>query len=95
MDMVLQVSERQKLHRAIEQTLDDGEIAIHWCLVIDVAGPDQTRYLAHRSGGGHNGDESPMLWTALGMLKASIGLAEQQLAACTTDATDIEDDGDE
>lgn len=74
------------LHAAIGDSLGDGEIAIAWTLTIDVAGPDQRRYLAHRAGGGVDGSESPMAWTALGMLRASVRVAEDQVAECTDDS---------
>ena len=69
-----------KVHEAIGGLLDEGEIAIAWTLTIDVA--------AHRAGGGIDGNSSPMMWTALGMLRASVGVAERQLAACTGDHED-------
>ena len=72
-----------KVHEAIGGLLDEGEIAIAWTLTIDVAGPDDTRYLAHRAGGGIDGNSSPMMWTALGVLRARVGVAVRQLAACT------------
>lgn len=72
---------QQAVHRVIGELLDEGELAISWCLTIDVAGPDNVRYLAHRAGGGHDGTDRPMAWTALGMLQASVGCAEVQLAA--------------
>lgn len=74
-----------KVHEAIGGLLDEGEIAIAWTLTIDVAGPDETRYLAHRAGGGFDGNDRPMMWTALGMLRASVGVAERQLADSTGD----------
>jgi hypothetical protein len=82
---------QRKVHDAIGGLLRDGEIAIGWTLTIDVAGPDDTRYLAHRAGGGIDGGSSPMMWTALGMLRASAQVAEAQLAEGTVD----HDDGDE
>jgi len=79
------------VHEAIGGLLDDGEIPIAWCLVVDVVGPDDVRYLAHRSGGGIDGSDAPMIWTALGMLRASLGVAEDQLSACSCDPPDDED----
>jgi hypothetical protein len=80
-----------KVHQAIGALLDDDEFAMAWTLTIDVAGPDDRRYLAHRAGGGADGTDRPMSWTALGMLRASVGIAERQLEAATVDA-DEEDD---
>jgi hypothetical protein len=85
---------RRHVHEAISGLLDEGEIAIAWTLTIDVAGPDDTRYLAHRAGGGFDGADGPMAWTALGMLRASVRLAEDQLAAMTEDADDEEEGSD-
>lgn len=79
---------RRAVHEAIGGLLDEGEIAISWCLTIDVAGPENVRYLAHRAGGGADGHDAPMAWTALGMLRASVGVAEAQLLNCTEDAED-------
>jgi hypothetical protein len=83
---------RGRLHQAIQDYLDDGEIAIHWTLTVDVAGPDNSRYLAHRAGGGADGHDFPMAWTALGMLRASVGVAEAQLLDQTGD---VDDEGGE
>lgn len=83
---------KQRVHEAIGGLLDNGELAVCWVLTIDVAGQDGVRYLAHRAGGGVDGDENPMAWTALGMLRASVGVAEAQLHDMTESAED--DDGD-
>lgn len=72
---------RRRVHEAVGGLLDDGEIAVAWTLTIDVAGPNDTRYLAHRAGGGIDGAESP-----------SVGVAEAQLLDMTEDADDDEDD---
>lgn len=77
-----------KVHEAIGGLLDDGEFVMAWTLTIDVAGPDERRYLAHRAGGGADGTDSPMVWTALGMLRSSVQVAEDQLRGCTDDAED-------
>lgn len=37
---------RRAVHEAAAHYLDEGEIAVHWCMVIEVAGPDGQRYLA-------------------------------------------------
>lgn len=79
---------KRALHEAIQGYLDEGELAISWCLTVDVAGPDGERYLAHRAGGGADGMDNPMAWTALGMLRASASVAEEQLLAATTDTDD-------
>jgi hypothetical protein len=57
-------------------------------LTIDVAGPDNTRYLAHRAGGGIDGGSPPVMWTAWGMLTASANAAAAQLAEATEDHDD-------
>jgi hypothetical protein len=75
---------------------DDGEIVTTWVATADVVGPEGIRYLAHRAGGGHDGTEGPMAWVALGMLRASAALAEDQVldqSRCTCD--DDEDDEDD
>jgi hypothetical protein len=83
------VSDAQhRVHDAIGGLLDEGEIAVSWVLTIDVAGQGDLRYLAHRAGGGADGEDGPMAWTALGMLRASAALAEQQLLEGTRDADD-------
>lgn len=81
-----------KVHAAIGCLLDDGEFAMSWALTIDVAGPDDRRYLAHRAGGGADGTDAPMVWTALGMLRASVGVAERQLVEWTEDSDDADED---
>jgi hypothetical protein len=84
---------RREVHEAIGGLLDEGEIVVAWTLTIDVAGPDDVRYLAHRAGGGHDGQDASMAWTALGMLRASMKCAEKQLQDCTDDFDD--EDGDD
>ena len=83
---------QQRVHDAIGALLDDGEIAISWTLTIDVAGPDSVRYLAHRAGGGADGTDRPMIWTALGMLRASVQCAEDQLRDSTVNLDDEDDE---
>ena len=80
----------RRVHDAIGGLLNDDEFAVGWCLTIDVAGPDDRRYLAHRAGGGLDGTEAPMVWTALGMLRSSMQVAEDQLRESTQDAEDDE-----
>jgi hypothetical protein len=80
--------EQREVHEAIAGLLGEGEIAVSWVLTIDVAGVDGARYLAHRAGGGSDGAERPMVWTALGMLRAAVRIAENQLDDCTEDAGD-------
>ena len=84
----------QAVHAALAAYLDDGEIAVGWTLTIDIAGPDDRRYLAHRAGGGHDGNDCPMAWTALGMLRASMQVAEQQLRDCTASPDNTPEDSD-
>ena len=85
-------SASQAIHVAVSDSLDEGEIAVAWCLTIDVAGPDGMRYLAHRAGGGHDGTDKPMAWTALGMLRCSAQLAEDQMRDGTEDADPDDED---
>lgn len=86
---------KRQVHEAIQSWLKDGELAISWCLTVDVAGPDNQRYLAHRAGGGADGTTNPEAWTALGMLRASVGVAEAQLLDMTFDADEDEEHEDE
>lgn len=80
------------VHEALGGLLDEGEMVVAWTVTIDVVGPDDTRYLAHRAGGGVDGDDGPMVWSALGMLRASVQVAEDQLRDCASGADDDEDD---
>ncbi len=82
---------QQRLHEAIGDILREGELAVSWTLTIDVASPDGTRYLAHRADGGHDGQDGPMIWAAIGMLRASLQVAEDQLRDCTEDVDDEPD----
>lgn len=78
------------VHEALGAYLRPDEIAVGWMVVIDVAGPEGVRYLAHRGGGGADGSESPTAWAALGMLRASMQSAEDQLRSWTVDVEDDE-----
>lgn len=82
----------QAVHEALGLYLQEGEIAVAWTLTIDVAGQDGTRYLAHRAGAGVDGTDGPLVWHALGMLRASMRVAEQQLDGFTRD---VDEDGKE
>lgn len=83
---------QRRLHDAIQGVLDDGEIAIAWTLTVDVAGLDDTRYLAHRAGGGPDGNSRPSAWTALGMLEASSEVARRHVLGATSDHSAPEDE---
>jgi hypothetical protein len=87
------MSAQQRAHEAIQGLLDEGELALAWTLTIDVAGPDRRRYLAHRAGGGADGADRPMAWAALGMLRTSANVAEDQLRDTTHDEDEGEPDG--
>jgi hypothetical protein len=77
------VSSETEIQQAIQDSLDDGELVINWVLTVDIAGPDDMRYLAHRSGGGVDGTDHPMIWTALGMINAAKLVAESQAISAT------------
>lgn len=80
------------VHSALSSYLDEGEICVGWTLTMDVVGPDDTRYLAHRAGGGVDGTDTPTMWTALGMLQASADSAATQLRECTVDCDEEDED---
>lgn len=83
------------VHEALKGYLAEGEIAVAWTLTIDIATPDGCRYLAHRAGGGYDGTDAPMAWTALGMLQASRDVASQQLLDSTGDVDEEGEPADE
>lgn len=85
---------KRRAHEAIGGLLDDGEFAVSWCLVIDVVGPNDVRYLAHRAGGGADGLDMPTIWHAAGMLRAGVQCADRQLAESTVDYDEDEDEGE-
>jgi hypothetical protein len=70
---------KRAVHAALQAFLDEGEIAVHWALTIEVARPDGGHHLDHRSGGGIDEQNNPMAWTYLGMLEASTAIARRQL----------------
>jgi len=74
---------QRAVHEAVGLFLGENEIAVCWTITIEVAGQDDVRYLAHRAGGGVDGTDAPMCWTALGMLEASRDLALEQLRDST------------
>lgn len=67
------------VHEALAGFLDDGEIAVHWVLTVEVARPDGGHHLDYRAGGGHDGQENPMAWVYLGMAEASAAVARAQM----------------
>lgn len=84
---------RRAVHDALREYLEEGELAISWVVTIDVVGVDGGRYLLHRAGGGHDGTDGPMSWTALGMLRASARLAEDQVAEQSPELGDEDEPG--
>lgn len=86
---------KRRVHAAIQALLDPGEIAVCWTLTIDVVGPDGTRYLAHRAGGGVDGTDLPMQWTVIGMARSTLLTAEQQIIDCTRGTTDDDEEDPE
>jgi hypothetical protein len=70
---------QQVVHGAIQADLADGEIALAWILVVDTVDARGNRRLAHRAGGGMDGSDRPVAWTALGMMRAAAALAEEQV----------------
>jgi hypothetical protein len=72
---------QQAVHEALQSYIDEGEILVGWCAVIDVAGPDDVRYLLHCAGGGHDGAEAPPFWAARGMLEHSAEFAASLVEA--------------
>jgi hypothetical protein len=83
---------QKAVHEALQGYLQDGEIAVHWTLTIDVAAQDDVRYLAHRAGGGVDGTDMPTAWAAAGMLQASSDVARRQLEAMTGPVEDEDDE---
>jgi hypothetical protein len=83
---------QRAVHEAVKDYLGDDEIPVRWVLTIEVARPDGN-HLAHRAGGGFDGTENPMAWTALGMLQAATRTAEDQVADMTEHYPD--DDSEE
>jgi hypothetical protein len=75
---------QQAVHEALKEFLDEDEIPVCWVLTIEIARPDGN-HLLHRAGGGINGTDNPMAWTALGMLQSAAGLAAQQVVDNTRD----------
>ena len=88
-------SSRKDLHDAINAQIANDEMAVSWVVVIDVIGPNNTRYLSHRAGGGADGLEAPPPWTVLGMGQAISGIANDQMLTVTYNELDLEDGDDE
>lgn len=82
---------REALNSAIKEFLSEYEISISSVLVVDVANLNGKRYVAARYGGGADGNEIPMIWTAVGLLEAALLGAKDQLVKYTTDVPEDED----
>ena len=78
------VGAREDVQEALKGFLDEGEIITGWVVVAEIADSSGTR-LIHRAGGGAEGNEPPMVWTALGMLRSGEVMAEKQLGDQTRD----------
>lgn len=86
------MSAHAEVHEALGGFTDEDELIVSWVVVIETAAANGDRYLMHRAGGGFDGEDAPMAWAALGMLRAGARLAEDQVAALTRPIDD-EDDG--
>lgn len=62
-------------------------------LVIDVVGLNGGSYLAHRHGGGADGNEPPAMWTEAGMLAAALDGVRAQIHDSTVEAEPDSNDG--
>lgn len=80
---------------AAQGLIEEGEVIVSWVMTIDVAGPDGVRYIAHRAGGGADGDEPPTMWSALGMFEASGALAREQILETTREPPEDESEPEE
>lgn len=74
----------EKIHEAIQDSLEEGAVLVQACIVAEVLATDGRRYLAHRATTVKENGMEP--WTALGMLQASARVAEQQVLENTEDA---------
>lgn len=82
-----------KAHAGLSELIDEGEVIVKWAAVIEVMGPNDTRYLAHRAGCGVDGEDSPMTWDVIGMMRSGMLNAEdQQMSVSCFD--DVDDDPD-
>lgn len=79
-------------HQGLSTLTDDGEIVVKWVAVLEVMGPDDTHYLAHRAGCGLDASDSPMIWDALGLLRAGVIQAEDQLSDLTMPPPDEDEE---
>jgi hypothetical protein len=75
---------REAVQDALGDFLREGEIITAWVVVAEVADAAGT-HLIHRAGGGIEGNDPPMLWSAIGMLRSGEIMAEQQLADLNKD----------
>lgn len=75
---------RTAVQEALQGFAHEGEVVTRWCVAMEVVGPSGAG-LVHRAGGGHEGRESPTIWTAIGMLRSSQITAERQLLDDTRD----------
>lgn len=89
---------RPGIHKAIQEALDldeEGDLLLSWHLTFEAVMPDGRRWLGHRAGGGHDGNEAPQIWAAIGLLEASLASCHRQLDALRHEPYDPEDDEDE
>ena len=87
---------RPAIHRAIQEALDlddDGDLLLSWHLTFEAVLPNGRKWLGHRAGGGHDGNEAPQIWAAIGMLEASLATAHRQLGELAHGP--YEDEGDD
>ena len=73
----------ERIHAAVEASLDDGDALIGCVIVADVSRADGGRHLAHRAT--TVAGDGMMTWTALGMLQAAVRVVADQVAQATED----------
>lgn len=77
------MSAKANVQTAAQELINDGEIIVGWCIVLEVVRPNGDRYLAHRAGGGQDGEQLPPMWTELGMLQAAANNVAADIRAST------------
>jgi hypothetical protein len=82
-------------HRAIQELVDKGDLLLSWHLTFEAVTPRGQKWIGHRSGGGHDGTEAPMIWSVIGLLEAALASCHDQLADLSREPWPEDDSSEE
>ena len=73
------LSPQQAVQEALQEYLNEDEIVVAWTVTMEVMSLTHGRFLAHRTGGGGDGQDAPTTWALYGMRGAALDSSANDL----------------